>query len=132
MSTKREPGGIPTGGRWATESKAESDVNLDVTPRASRADILAHIDEGSTYGEHVDDSTPPGTYALTAKTLGLARTYLMKGAPGDDDAVVLGRTDLDSGITYTGGGTLGGGYNGKLKSFRDFHDSLVSANAHEG
>lgn len=28
MSTKREPEGIPTGGRWATESKAESSVDL--------------------------------------------------------------------------------------------------------
>lgn len=28
MNKNREPGGIPTGGRWATESKTESDVDL--------------------------------------------------------------------------------------------------------
>lgn len=31
MSKNREPGGIPTGGRWATESKTESDVDLTDT-----------------------------------------------------------------------------------------------------
>lgn len=122
----RNPKGIPTGGQFATGPRSEADIELPVIVRSSREQLLSGIDEGSTYHESTDDSTPPGTHSIVAKIFGVPKSYLLFGDVGQDDAVILGHVDLRTGTAYQGGGVMGGTWWGKPDSFAEFHGRLTS------
>lgn len=101
MSTKREPEGIPVGGQFARERRAEAEIDLD--SGGTLADLGDELRPASGI-------TPRGTFAV-ATDGDVSRTYLLSGKTGASDATILGRIDRDSsGSTLFTGGAATGGY----------------------
>lgn len=101
MSTKREPEGIPSGGQFARDRRAEAEVDLDA------GGTLADLSDGELMRSV--GITPRGTFAVTVPG-GVSRTYLLSGEPGDPDATILGRIDqgVKDSTLFAGGGVSGG------------------------
>lgn len=102
------------------------------------ADIRKNKDANTTMWVGTDDTTPAGTFAATAKILGIVRTYLLTGTPDQDNAPIIGHiANLHHGATfYVGNGVLGGTFAGLLRgddstetAFARIADKARAANA---
>lgn len=80
---------------------------------------------------YVDDSTPAGHFAATAKILGHVTTYLLEGELGDENAEVRGRIvtieerEYPETLGYAKSGLLGGYYLGRVESYADAFNEMI-------
>jgi hypothetical protein len=84
------------------------------------ADINAAADEGTNISSYVDSATPAGFFGVTAKILGIVRSYLLEGELDDPNAESKGSVVIDAdknALAYRGKGLIGGTLLGRVESY---------------
>lgn len=73
-------------------------------------DLRAAADHGAIFETLTDATTPEGTFVVVTKVVGIASAYLLTGTKDDERAQVMGRVEMDNGIStaYQGHGPRGG------------------------